>query len=539
MNFELKSVSLAQAAEWEVDALLVLCADEVLAASRHAQDPVSVWVQSAIAAKDLEEGAGKLLQAYGLPSVAARRLVFARAGDGSAAQSRKATLAAMIALKGAKVKSLGVYAGSLGVASINALVQAVSEGSYTFAATKSVPQPRLIRRVDVGVTDAGVVRSGFELGCATVRGTELAKEWANRPANHATPKLLAEAAQQLAKKPHLSCEVLGPSEVEKLAMGAFLAVAQGSDQPLRFIVLKYQGAPKSVAPVVLVGKGITFDTGGISIKPAAGMDEMKFDMGGAASVLGTFAALADCKPALNVVGLIPACENMPSGRAVKPGDVVTSMSGQTIEVLNTDAEGRLILCDALTYAQRFEPRALVDIATLTGACVIALGGVRAGLFSNQDELAQQLQDAGNAALDLCWRMPLDDDYAEGLKSNFADMGNVGGRQAGVVTAAKFLQKFVKNEQPWAHLDIAGVAWKSGAAKGATGRPVGLLLQYLVDEAARIAAEQPARIDTVAVAPVKAAQKKAGKGSKFPKLEKAEKASKAAKPVTTAKSGKKA
>ncbi|MDD2730423.1 leucyl aminopeptidase [Malikia sp.] len=518
MNFELKSVSLAQAAEWEVDALLVLCADEVLAASRHAQDPVSVWVQSAIAAKDLEEGTGKLLQAYGLPGVTARRLVFARAGDGSAAQSRKAMLAAMASLKGAKVKSLGVYAGSLGVASVNALVQAVAEGSYAYTATKSVPQPRLIRRVDLGVTDAGVVRSGFELGCATVRGTELAKEWANRPANHATPKLLAEAAQQLAKKPHLSCEVLGPSEVEKLGMGAFLAVAQGSDQPLRFIVLKYQGASKSVAPVVLVGKGITFDTGGISIKPAAEMDEMKFDMGGAASVLGTFAALAECRPALNVVGLIPSCENMPSGRAVKPGDVVTSMSGQTIEVLNTDAEGRLILCDALTYAQRFEPRALVDIATLTGACVIALGGVRAGLFSNQDELAQQLQEAGNAALDLCWRLPLDDDYAEGLKSNFADMGNVGGRQAGVVTAAKFLQKFVQPEQAWAHLDIAGVAWKSGAAKGATGRPVGLLLQYLVDEAARIAAELPARVETTAK-PVKAVKAKAGRAAKAPKAAK--------------------
>ncbi|WP_306544533.1 leucyl aminopeptidase [Malikia spinosa] len=493
MNFELKSVSLAQAAEWEVDALLVLCADEVLAASRHAQDPISVWVQSALAAKDLEEGAGKLLQAYGLPGVTARRLLFVRAGDGSAAQVRKAALAAMAPLKGLKLKTLGVYAGSLAVAAVNALVQAVADASYVYTATKSLPQPRAIRRVDLGVTDAGAVRSGFELGCATVRGIELAKEWANRPANHATPTLLAEAARQLAKKSHLSAEILGPAEVEALGMGAFMAVSQGSEQPLRFIVLKYQGAHKSVAPVVLVGKGVTFDTGGISIKPAAEMDEMKFDMGGAASVLGTFAALAELKPAVNVVGLIPACENMPSGRAVKPGDVVTSMSGQTIEVLNTDAEGRLILCDALTYAQRFEPRALIDIATLTGACVIALGGVRAGLFANQDELAQQLQEAGAAAQDLCWRMPLDDEYAEGLKSNFADMGNVAGRQAGVVTAAKFLQKFVQENQAWAHLDIAGVAWKSGAAKGSTGRPVGLLLQYLVDEAARIAADQPARV----------------------------------------------
>jgi leucyl aminopeptidase len=268
-------------------------------------------------------------------------------------------------------------------------------------------------------------------------------------------------------------------------MGAFLAVAKGSEEPLRFIVMKYQGAAKNQAPVVLVGKGITFDTGGISIKPAPEMDEMKFDMGGAASVLGTFEALAQLQPKINVVGIIPSCENMPDGRAVKPGDVVTSMSGQTIEILNTDAEGRLILCDALTYAERFKPRAVIDIATLTGACVIALGAVRAGLFSNTDALAQHLQQAGDAAQDPCWRMPLDDEYAEGLKSNFADMGNVAGRQAGSVTAAKFLQKFV-GAWPWAHLDIAGVAWKSGATKGSTGRPVALLVRYLLDEAERLA-----------------------------------------------------
>ena len=247
--------------------------------------------------------------------------------------------------------------------------------------------------------------------------------------------------------------------------------------------MQYSGAAKTSAPVVLVGKGITFDTGGISIKPAAEMDEMKFDMGGAASVLGTFAALAELQPAINVVGLIPSCENMPDGQAVKPGDVVTSMSGQTIEILNTDAEGRLILCDALTYAARFKPRSVVDIATLTGACVIALGGVRSGLFSPREDLAQALQQAGDSAHDLCWRMPLDDEYAEGLKSNFADMGNVAGRAGGAITAAKFLQKFA-TDLPWAHLDIAGTAWKSGAAKGSTGRPVPLLLQYLIDQASQ-------------------------------------------------------
>jgi leucyl aminopeptidase len=229
---------------------------------------------------------------------------------------------------------------------------------------------------------------------------------------------------------------------------------------------------------VLVGKGITFDTGGISIKPAPEMDEMKFDMGGAASVLGVFKSLTVLQPKINVIGLIPACENMPDGMAVKPGDVVTSMSGQTIEILNTDAEGRLILCDALTYAERFKPKAVIDIATLTGACVIALGAVRSGMFATEDKLAEALQSAGHEALDLCWRMPLDDEYAETLKSNFADVANVGGRAGGAITAAKFLHRFAK-KYPWAHLDIAGTAWKGGAAKGATGRPVGLLLQYLL------------------------------------------------------------
>jgi leucyl aminopeptidase len=263
-------------------------------------------------------------------------------------------------------------------------------------------------------------------------------------------------------------------------MGAFMAVAQGSAEPLRLIVLRYSGAPRAEAPYVLVGKGITFDTGGISIKPASEMDEMKFDMCGAASVLGTFRALAELEPVLNVVGVIPACENMPDGRAVKPGDVVTSMSGQTIEILNTDAEGRLVLCDALSYAERFKPKAVIDIATLTGACVVALGGVRSGLFSSDDALARALGDAGEASQDLCWRMPLDEDYADGLKTNFADVANIAGRAAGAVTAAKFLQRFA-GKFPWAHLDIAGTAWKGGSAKGATGRPVPLLVDYLMSQ----------------------------------------------------------
>ena len=298
------------------------------------------------------------------------------------------------------------------------------------------------------------------------------------PANHCTPSVLAAQAKKLGKDFDLKVDVLDRKAVEKLGMGSFLAVAQGSDEPLRFIVARYDGAPKGQAPVVLVGKGITFDTGGISIKPAADMDEMKFDMGGAASVLGTLRAIAELKPALNLVCLIPACENMPSGRAVKPGDVVTSLSGQTIEILNTDAEGRLILCDALTYAERFKPAVVVDVATLTGACVIALGHHHSGLFTADDRVAQQMLDASRAALDPCWRMPLDEEYDEALKSNFADMGNVGGRAGGAITAAMFLRRFTA-KYPWAHLDIAGTAWRSGAAKGSTGRPVGLLTHFVL------------------------------------------------------------
>jgi leucyl aminopeptidase len=364
---------------------------------------------------------------------------------------------------------------------VHALVQAVCDASYVFTTTKPSAKPSLLKRVTVGLPTPEKVKTvkvAFTTATALAQGVALAKEWGNRPANHATPAMLARAAQSLAKKLRIKCQVLGPKEVEKLGMGSFAAVAQGSSEPLRFIVLQYAGAAKTVAPTVIIGKGITFDTGGISLKAGPGMDEMKFDMCGAASVLGTFEALAALQPAINVVGLIPTCENMPSSNALKPGDVVTSMSGQTIEVLNTDAEGRLILCDALTYAKRFKPRAVIDIATLTGACVISLGYIRSGLFSPSDDLAQALMQAGEESMDLCWRLPLDEEYAEGLKSNFADVANIAGRDAGAVTAAKFLQRFAK-DFPWAHLDIAGAAWKTGAAKGATGRPVGLLLHYLL------------------------------------------------------------
>lgn len=481
MNFELTPVGLADVATQKADVLIVLVPKDFKAGS----GVVAGLIGAALKAGHFETKVGKLLPMYQAPGVASTRMVLVGCEDGAPRQVRQAVTAAIGAAKGPGVLQVWVCFGWKAPADLVACaVAAVADASYVYTTTKSKPEGRTVSTVSFGGVDKAAVQSAFDHAVATVHGVELAKEWANRPANHATPSMLANAAKALAKRPRIECEVMGPKKVAKLGMGSFMAVARGSEEELRFIVLRYQGAGKSQAPTVLIGKGITFDTGGISIKPAPEMDEMKFDMCGAASVLGVFRALADIQPAINVVGLIPSCENMPDGRAVKPGDVVTSMSGQTIEILNTDAEGRLILCDALTYAERFAPAAVIDIATLTGACVIALGGVRSGMFASSDSVAAQLLAAGEAAQDLCWRMPLDDDYAEGLKTNFADVANVAGRAAGSVTAAKFLQRFA-GKYPWAHLDIAGTAWKGGAAKGATGRPVPLLLGYLLAEAARV------------------------------------------------------
>ncbi len=320
---------------------------------------------------------------------------------------------------------------------------------------------------------AGAIASGVALA----NGCDLTKRLGNLPPNICTPSYLASTAKQIAKEWDLKVEVLERKQMEQLRMGSFLAVSQSSAEPPKLIVLSYSGGKAKDAPVVLVGKGITFDTGGISLKPGDAMDEMKYDMCGAGSVLGTLRAVAELGLKINVVGIVPTCENMPGGDATRPGDIVTSMSGQTIEVLNTDAEGRLILCDALTYAERFKPAAVIDIATLTGACVIALGHVNSGLFSTDDELAGELLAASKTSGDAAWRMPVEDDYQEQLKSNFADMANIGGRPGGSITAACFLSRYTKNYR-WAHLDIAGTAWKSGVAKGATGRPVPLLTAFL-------------------------------------------------------------
>ena len=322
---------------------------------------------------------------------------------------------------------------------------------------------------------------GLKQGMAIANGMALTKRLGNLPPNICTPSFLGDEARKLAKDWKLGVDVLETKQLEALKMDSFLNVARGSAQPPRLIVLKHQGGGKS-APVVLVGKGITFDSGGISLKPGAAMDEMKFDMCGAATVIGTMRTVAELKLKLNVIGVVAACENMPSGTATRPGDIVTSMSGQTIEILNTDAEGRLILCDALTYVERFKPAAVVDVATLTGACVVALGNVNSGLFANNDRLADELLNAGRSASDSAWHMPLGEEYNEQLKTNFADMANLGTpSNAGAITAACFLSRFTK-AYPWAHIDIAGTAWKSGAAKGATGRPVPLLSQFLIQRA---------------------------------------------------------
>ncbi|MGI4985005.1 MAG: leucyl aminopeptidase, partial [Janthinobacterium lividum] len=354
----------------------------------------------------------------------------------------------------------------------------------------------------VPAADEKAAKAALIDGAALSNGVDLTKELGNLPPNICTPTYLADVARELAADWKLKVEILGRKQIEALRMGSFLSVAKGSSEPPQFIVLRHNGGAAKAAPVVLVGKGITFDTGGISLKPGDSMDEMKYDMCGAGTVLGTMRAVAEMNLKLNVIGVIPTCENMPAGNALKPGDVVTSMSGQTIEVLNTDAEGRLVLCDALTYVERFKPAAVIDIATLTGACVIALGHHNSGLFSPDDALADELLAASKQAADAAWRMPIEEAYQEQLKTNFADMANIGGRPGGSITAACFLSRFAKAYR-WAHLDIAGTAWKSGAAKGATGRPVPLLVQFLSARAAETARPAQGGARASSAAPAKA------------------------------------
>ncbi|WP_396268216.1 leucyl aminopeptidase [Ideonella sp.] len=442
-------------------------------------------LQSALKQGDFERKAGRTLYLHGLSGVKAQRIVLVGARDASAKSVKAAVGLGFAALKGRAVKHLAVcVGGAVESGHAESLVLAMEQASYHYSHTKpSAEAPQLPAKVSLVASknDLAAAKAGLARGQAIAAGVSLAKETANRPGNFCTPTYLGEEAKRIGKDHGMTVKLLDRKAVEKIGMGSFLSVAQGSDEPLRFIIMEYTGAAAKAAPIVLVGKGITFDTGGISLKPGAEMDEMKYDMGGAASVLGAMRAIGELKPKINVVALIPACENMPSGRATKPGDVVTSLSGQTIEILNTDAEGRLILCDALTYAERYKPAAVVDVATLTGACVIALGAHHAGLYASDDQLGEDLLAASRTAQDPCWRMPLDEEYDEGLKSNFADMANIAGRAGGSITAAKFLHRFTR-KYAWAHLDIAGVAWKGGAQKGATGRPVGLLTHFVLARA---------------------------------------------------------
>lgn len=363
---------------------------------------------------------------------------------------------------------------------VTALVaQWLNEGFYNFLgfkqddATKNTKVETLLIEGDDEATLA--------IGTATANGSAFARQLGNLPGNVCTPNYLALQAQHFGEKYGIEVELLDETKMDELGMHCLLSVGRGSDQPSYLIVMHYRGGDESEAPHVLLGKGITFDTGGISLKPGQKMDEMKYDMCGAASVFGTMKAICELKPKLNFTAVVAAAENMPSARATKPGDIVKTMSGQTVEVLNTDAEGRLVLCDALTYIERFKPKSVVDIATLTGACVVALGSVNSGMYANDDDVADALKEASQISADKIWQMPLNEEYQQQLDSNFADIGNIGGPEAGSVTAACFLSRFT-GSYPWAHLDIAGVAWSGGAAKGATGRPVALLTRYLLGKA---------------------------------------------------------
>ncbi len=451
-------------------------------------------IGAAVKRGDMRGKAGTTLLLHNLTSIAAERVLLVGLGKAQVLDGKATleTLAATFkALHATPAKDAVLYLNDEDIGKdaawvIKQAVFSAAEQAFRADGLKSQPaKPATLQHITFATLDkpAAALKTALEQAAAITHGMALAKELGNLPGNICTPSYLAAKALALGKAHHgIKVAVLEEKDMQKLGMGSLLSVTRGSEQPAKLITLQYNGGAKTQKPVVLVGKGITFDSGGISLKPGAEMDEMKYDMSGAGSVLGTLQAIAEIGLKLNVVGVIPTCENLPSGRATKPGDIVTSMSGQTIEILNTDAEGRLILCDALTYSAKFKPDTVIDIATLTGACVIALGHVASGMFANDEKLAQELIAAGTQTHDRVWQLPLWDDYQPLLDSNFADMQNIGGRAGGTITAACFLARFTKDYR-WAHLDIAGTAWKSGKEKGSTGRPVPLLTQYLINRAA--------------------------------------------------------
>jgi len=444
---------------------------------------------------DMNGQTGCTLLLHAVPGITANRVLLVGLGkedEMSEKRYRDAIAASVSAISNSEIEHASLTLIELQVPKRNAQwnsTQAaivINDSLYRFDRMKSKPtKAGRLKQLSFCVSKRleADARTGLKHGEAIAHGMTFAKDLGNLPSNICTPEFLAGQARQLARKFGFKCKVMDRSACEKLGMGSFLSVGKGSDKPPAFIELRHEGGKKGDKPVVLVGKAITFDAGGISLKPAADMDEMNYDMSGGGSVLGTFRAIGELGLKLNVIGLVPACENMPDASANKPGDIVTAMSGMTIEILNTDAEGRLILCDALTYAERFKPAAVVDIATLTGACVIALGHHPSALYANDDKLAQSLEQAADRSWDRVWRMPLWDEYHEQLKSNLADVANIGGRAGGSITAACFLAKFT-GSYPWAHLDIAGTAYRSGRErKGSTGRPVPLLTQFLLDRQA--------------------------------------------------------
>ncbi len=443
---------------------------------------------------DISGKNGETVLINAIPDSSIERILLVGLGENkplSGKNYQKALLAAINSLKKTQIKSV---ACSLAECDVNdsdrqwktrQIIEVFNDAVYQFTAYKSNKETESkVEKIIITApeTERELAQTGLIQGRAIAEGINLTKHLADLPGNVCTPAYLAEQALELGNKyPGLDISILEESDMEKLGMGALLSVSRGSRQPAKLITLDYRGGEKNSKPIVLIGKGLTFDAGGISLKQAPGMDEMKYDMCGGATVLGTLLAAAQMQLPLNIIGLIPSSENMPDGDANKPGDILTSMSGKTIEVLNTDAEGRLLLCDALTYAERYNPDVVIDMATLTGACLVALGRVPSGLLGNNDALCNDLLAASVTASDSLWRLPLWEEYQEQLKSNFADLANVGGKDAGTITAACFLSQFAENYH-WAHLDIAGTAWRTGPTKGATGRPVPLLSQYLINRA---------------------------------------------------------
>ncbi len=463
--------------------VLVLILDQNALLEAHDQLPAPIQAQlnTHISRAQFKAKLGDSLAIYQLDNADFNQVLLVGAGELDKLTSNQSQTLANTIYKALSTRATSavVSLDALNDQNIEPFVLALHNAAYRFDNYKTKKSEAILESITLHSTRADELSGRIDYLQAVHKGQSLAKDVGNQPANVCHPEYMAEQALQLAQQypDLLKATVLDEAAMQALGMNALLAVSRGSEREARLVVLEYTGKQDQSKPVVLVGKGVTFDTGGISIKPASGMDEMKFDMCGAASVLGTMQALCEAKLPLNVVGTMVCAENMPSGRATRPGDIVTTLSGQTVEILNTDAEGRLVLCDALTYIKRFEPDTVIDIATLTGACVVALGKVLAGLFSPDEELAGELLQAGQLSHDRVWRMPVIEDYQELLDSPIADMGNIGGPYGGAITAACFLQRFTK-EYRWAHLDIAGVAWHSGANKGSTGRPVPLLMQFL-------------------------------------------------------------